>query len=178
MVLQHRAALTTTRTLEVRIMATQEVTTSTAPAIDTRGHVEHLRAIARMMLRAVEVRHEYQGVLNIGIEHLQVSATLLKELWDEIQEAKDMASGSWSQDLLNEVASKGMRWYQARAMIELIESDAWQAMEKGDDISESWLAVALSDMEHGLRRLCALLDAIIESLPAPCCTAAATLKAA
>ncbi len=151
-------------------------TSPVAPIINTYARLDLLLSIARIMLRAVEQRHDHHGDLQIGIEHIQVSAQLLVGLLDETSEAKDKASGKWCSDLMTD--ADGMGWYEARAMLALIENGAWQIMEEGHDVDKDCLATVLSDIERALGHLCKLLDKTRKSLPSPPHLVAAGLDAA
>ncbi len=146
-------------------MATKDLTTSAGPTrqkhsqepaaaepIDTALHVRRLNSVARMALSAVAGRHQCGGELEIDIEALQATMTLLLSMWERINEATDRRSGHRAADLINE--GQDMEWFQARGLLVLLDHQAWRML---DDKVLAADPAAIDDVEHALRALCEVL---------------------
>lgn len=136
-------------------MATQDLTTSAgtkSAIIDTARHLHRLLSVARLALGAVEYRHECNGDLQINVEALQATMTLLSSLWKEIDDGKDQKTGRWASDIVND--GIGMQWYQTRGLIALLDCQVWQMLEENAAVPDP---SAIDDIEHALQALCALI---------------------
>ncbi|MDA8260011.1 MAG: hypothetical protein M0Z99_30995 [Betaproteobacteria bacterium] len=123
-----------------------------AAIIDAVSHLHQLRSVARLTLGAVKYRHECDGDLQINVEALQATMTLLSELCKEIDDGKDQKTGRWAIDIVND--GIGMQWYQTRGLIALLDCQAWQMLEENAAVPDP---SAIDDIEHALQALCALI---------------------
>ncbi|MBW4049392.1 MAG: hypothetical protein HIU89_16170 [Proteobacteria bacterium] len=139
-------------------MATQDLTSTTSHVgaksviIDTARHLHRLLSVARLALGAVEYRHECDGRLQIDVEALQAAMTLLSNLWEEINYGKDQKTGRWASDIVND--GIGMQWYQIRALIALLDRQAWKILDENAAVPDP---SAIDDIEHAMQVLCALI---------------------
>lgn len=108
---------------------------------DIAARVQRMHSVVRLTLNAVLCRHDDS---TLGVEELQAAITLLGDQWRKINELGDV-------DL-----DEGMGWFQAKALIAVLNVKTWQMLE---DNHKTFDPVEIAEVEHALQLLCDLLSA-------------------
>ncbi|MDE2174901.1 MAG: hypothetical protein KGJ54_06405 [Betaproteobacteria bacterium] len=108
---------------------------------DIATQVQRMRSVVRLTLNAVLCRHDDS---TLGVEELQAAITLLGDQWRKINELGDV-------DL-----DEGMGWFQAKALIAVLNVKTWQMLE---DNHKTFDQGEITEVEHALQLLCDLLSA-------------------
>ena len=123
-------------------------------AVELPGRLDRLFALTRLVLSAVEDRHDYDGAMRASMSDVQVSITLLCRLHAEINDAKGI-------DAIDK--ESGCDWLRFGALLGLLDAEAWRMVS---EIAEQPPEDKLADLEHGLRQLVELAERTLAAVRA------------